>query len=199
MIQDIRYGLRMLGKSPGLTAILALTLALGIGVNTAIFSVLNGWLLRPLPVPAPEQIMALGSQQKERDSDSKFSYAFLVIEPTYFDTLRVPLLEGRRFNDSIVKWHQKHGHDRQSHHGKEIMAERKRSREAVQLPERGGTVRGSGRHIAGDGQYFFVSQEHQPYFCVPLEQNYSSFRSLLIRSSGPPELLMTPVQTSSVN
>lgn len=78
MIQDLRYGLRMLGKSPALTAILALTLALGIGVNTAIFSVLNGWLLRPLPVPAPEQIMALGSQQKERGSASQFSYADLV-------------------------------------------------------------------------------------------------------------------------
>jgi len=78
LIQDLRYGLRMLGKSPGLTVILALTLALGIGVNTAIFSVLNGWLLRPLPVRAPEQIMALGSQQKERGSDSKFSYADLV-------------------------------------------------------------------------------------------------------------------------
>ena len=48
MIQDLRYGLRMLVKTPGLTAILAHTLALGIGVNTAIFSVLNGWLPRPL-------------------------------------------------------------------------------------------------------------------------------------------------------
>lgn len=78
MIQDLRYGLRMLGKSPGLTVILALTLALGIGVNTAIFSVLNGWLLRPLPARAPEQIMALGSPQKERGGDTKFSYADLV-------------------------------------------------------------------------------------------------------------------------
>src|SRR5689334_16834452 len=64
----------MIGKSPGLTAILVLTLALGIGANTAIFSVLNGWLLRPLPVRAPEQIMVLGAQQKERGSDIKFSY-----------------------------------------------------------------------------------------------------------------------------
>jgi len=53
-------------------------LALGIGVNTAIFSVLNGWLLRPLPVRAAEQIMVLASQQKEPGGDTKFSYADLV-------------------------------------------------------------------------------------------------------------------------
>ncbi|MGA2476300.1 MAG: ABC transporter permease [Terriglobia bacterium] len=77
LFQDVRYGLRMVGKSRGLTAILAITLALGIGVNTAIFSVLNGWLLRPLPVRAPEQIMVLAFQPKET-SESKFSYPDLV-------------------------------------------------------------------------------------------------------------------------
>ena len=66
LIQDVRYGLRMLGKSWGLTAIVAITLALGISANTAIFSVLNGWLLRPLPVRAPEQITVLAIQKKER-------------------------------------------------------------------------------------------------------------------------------------
>ncbi|MGA9055679.1 MAG: ABC transporter permease [Terriglobia bacterium] len=76
-LQDVRYGLRMVGKSRGLTAILALTLALGIGVNTAIFSVLNGWLLRPLPVRAPEQIMVLAFQPKGT-SESKFSYPDLL-------------------------------------------------------------------------------------------------------------------------
>ncbi|HXX22279.1 MAG TPA: ABC transporter permease [Terriglobia bacterium] len=76
-IQDVRYGLRMGGKWRGLTAILAITLALGIGVNTAIFSVLNGWLLRPLPVRAPEQIMYLAFQPKGT-SESKFSYPDLL-------------------------------------------------------------------------------------------------------------------------
>ena len=52
LTQDAAYGLRMVAKWRGISAVLAITLALGIGVNTAIFSVLNGWLLRPLPVPS---------------------------------------------------------------------------------------------------------------------------------------------------
>jgi putative ABC transport system permease protein len=71
--QDIRFGLRMLRKNPGVTSTVALTLALGIGVNTAMFSVLNGWLLRPLPVPSPEQIIVLAGEQKE-GSNGNFSY-----------------------------------------------------------------------------------------------------------------------------
>jgi predicted permease len=77
LLRDVRYGLRMAGKARGLTAVLAITLALGIGVNTAIFSVMNGWLLRPLPVRAPEQIMYLAFQPKGT-SESKFSYPDLL-------------------------------------------------------------------------------------------------------------------------
>ena len=62
--QDIRYAVRMLGKTPGLSAVILLTLAVGLGATTVIFSIANTLMLRPLPVPHPSRIVAVGFQQK---------------------------------------------------------------------------------------------------------------------------------------
>jgi putative ABC transport system permease protein len=90
LLQDLRYAFRMLRKSPGFTAVAILTLALGIGANTAIFSAVNAILFESLPYPHPERIMSIwGIFQGARSQVTFFNYRELLERNRSFDALAI--------------------------------------------------------------------------------------------------------------
>ena len=82
LLQDIRYAIRILAKNPGFTMIAVLTLALGIGANTAIFSVVNGLLLHPVGITHPEQLVAIRVRYEKLNLDS------ILVSAPDFDLMR---------------------------------------------------------------------------------------------------------------
>ena len=92
--QDLSYGARMLCKKPGFTLIVVITMALGIGANTAIFSVINSLLLRPLPVERPDEVVAISRGDGTAATASYLDYLYYRDQNQVFYGLAASALVG---------------------------------------------------------------------------------------------------------
>src|SRR5512145_2352265 len=93
LLQDLRYALRMLRRSPVATFVIIASLAIGIGANTAIFSVVNALLLKPLPYPDPERLAALWLRSPginiPKDWPSPGQYIDIIQENRSFESVSI--------------------------------------------------------------------------------------------------------------
>src|SRR5690349_19797539 len=83
LLQDIRYGLRLLIKGPVFTSVAVVTLALGVGANTAIFTLVNALLLKMLPIKAPQELLVVGDPTRVNDRSSGTPQTDLFSYPLY--------------------------------------------------------------------------------------------------------------------
>ncbi|HJU55735.1 MAG TPA: ABC transporter permease [Pyrinomonadaceae bacterium] len=179
-LQDLRYGVRMIFKYPGFTLAAVLTLVLGIGANTAIFSVVNAVLLRPLPYPQPERLLALRSNESLPDledikeqSRSFESIGGAVIQPQDFTGEAEPLqVQAALVNADLFKTL-----GGEAALGRVISAEEDRSgaervvvlSHGFWLRHFGGDQNVVGRQIPLSGNNYTVIGVMRPDFSMPLE------------------------------
>src|SRR5499433_2813373 len=94
MFQDLRFGARMLLKSPGFTLIAALTLALGIGANSAMFSIVDAWLLRPLPFKDSDRLVIMLRNDLKRPTEPAYALLYRDFEAWKAQSLSFASLSG---------------------------------------------------------------------------------------------------------
>ena len=122
MWNDLQYGFRQLVKNPGFTFVAMLTLALGIGANTAIFSVVNAVLLKPLPFPNPQELVAVGGAHARQPFSSPYDLNSLSY-PDYFDfrDQQTTFAHLALYRDRVAAL--LHGNEAQSIRGEKVTAE----------------------------------------------------------------------------
>jgi predicted permease len=105
MLSDLRFALRLLAKQPGFTAVAVLTMAIAIGANTALFSVMNAVLLRPLDFPQPDSIVRLWARNAERNLDNPVitwnKWQLLKEQQTVFSQVAISVFNATTITDGI--------------------------------------------------------------------------------------------------